>query len=64
MWTRPVDLVGRQVAVLSEGRMGAGLDRVPLDVAALAPGVYVARVTTALSSGAVSTASRRLVVAR
>ena len=58
------DLMGRQIAVLSEGRMEAGLHRVPLDVAALAPGVYVARVTTGSDTDAGRTESRRVVIAR
>ena len=40
-----VDALGRTVAVLLAGALPAGAHTVPADVARLAPGVYVARLT-------------------
>ena len=39
-----VDVLGREVAVLGDGPREAGPHEVPIDGAALRPGVYVARV--------------------
>ena len=41
------DVLGRRVAVPFDGRLAAGSQQVPLDASALAPGVYLYRVTTA-----------------
>jgi choice-of-anchor B domain-containing protein len=53
------DALGREVAVLAEGARGAGPHEAALDVAALPPGVYLARL---VASGRSTTA--RLTVAR
>ena len=58
------DLMGREVGVAAAVRVEAGLHSVPLDASALAVGVYLARVSVALDSGAVHTTSRRLTVTR
>lgn len=41
------DVLGRRVAVPFDGRLAAGPRQVPVDASALAPGVYLYRVTTA-----------------
>jgi hypothetical protein len=41
------DVLGREVAVLAEGVAAAGLHEAALDTSALAPGVYVLRLTAA-----------------
>ncbi|MEM0962816.1 MAG: Ig-like domain-containing protein [Bacteroidota bacterium] len=53
------DLLGREAAVVWDGPLAAGEHSLPLDVAALSPGVYVARAE--LAGGA---ATVRLTVAR
>ena len=53
------DALGREVAVLADGTLAAGAHAFSVDAAALAPGLYVLRATTA--SGA---ATQRLTVAR
>ncbi|HLA64031.1 MAG TPA: T9SS type A sorting domain-containing protein, partial [Rhodothermales bacterium] len=53
------DGLGRRVAVLHDGTLGAGAHTLWLDVAALPPGLYVAR-----AAGADGTATRRVTVAR
>ena len=53
------DAVGRQVAVAYDGALAAGTQRVDLETASLAPGVYVVRI-----AGETFTESRRLVVTR
>ncbi len=53
------DVLGRQVAVLSDGERPAGTHDVALDASRLAPGVYVVRLTTGES-----TVVRRVTVAR
>lgn len=52
------DLLGRQVAVLNEGTRSAGSHDVTLDAGALAPGVYLVRLTT----GSASATTRMTVV--
>jgi len=54
-----VDVLGREVAVVTDGLRAAGAHTAPVDVQALTPGVYVARLT----AGA-QTVTRRLTVAR
>ena len=53
------DALGRRVATLHQGRLGAGRHRLAVDAGALAPGVYLVR---AVVAGVAET--RRLVVAR
>ena len=53
------DALGREVAVLADAALPAGTHEVALDVGRLAPGVYVARLTTGAE-----TAVRRLTVVR
>ena len=47
-----VDALGRTVAVLLAGALPAGAHTVPADVARLAPGVYVARLTAGAAAAA------------
>ena len=54
-----LDALGRRVAVVTDGSLGAGDHVLPWDATGLAPGVYLAR----LSVGDATTA-RRVVVAR
>ena len=54
------DALGRRVAVLTAGPLGAGRHRLPLDAAPLAPGVYVVRAEV----GGAAVVARRLTVAR
>jgi len=55
------DLLGRAVAVPVSGALGAGSHRAAVDVAGLAPGVYVVRAS--VDAGAV-VRTARLTVAR
>lgn len=57
------DALGRRVGLASEAAVSPGRSRTALDVSALPPGLYVARVTVRMS-GQTLTASRRFVVAR
>ena len=53
------DLLGREVALLTEGVVGAGRHEARLDASAWASGVYLYRLTTAEGS-----TSRRMVLSR
>jgi hypothetical protein len=53
------DVLGREVAVLADGRYGAGRHALTLDAAALPVGVYVVRAQAGEAS-----ATRRVTVAR
>jgi hypothetical protein len=58
------DALGHRVAGRAAGRRGAGAHALPLDVAGLAPGVYVVRAVATDAGGAARVVTRRLTVIR
>ena len=57
------DVLGRRVATLASGALGAGAHALPFDAAPLAPGVYVVRAEVG-GAGGVGVLVRRVTVAR
>lgn len=58
------DALGRRVAVLHDGPLGAGAHDFALDASSFAPGLYVVHVRVAPAEGSVWTEVRRVTVAR
>ncbi len=58
------DALGRRVAVLHDGPLGAGATVLAFDAASLPAGVYVVQIRVARSTGAAWTAVRRVTIAR
>ncbi len=61
---RVFDVLGRAVALLSDGRFEAGTHRLALDGAALPPGVYVVRAVVEPAGGLPRTLAHRFTVLR
>lgn len=56
------DVLGKEVARLVDGGMGAGTHRVQFDAASLASGIYAYRIQVAGENGVSVSATRRMVV--